>query len=454
MRSLVRSVVAGNRLAQEVYGGLLYGAGRHRRRAGRNYDALDLFCRARRHIPSGAVTARHARASDEVVRATCLAGGGLAPVAENRLLAEYRATDRAERLRCLYAGRTDADRVRLREPRPDHDPTREGSLIVLKRPGPAAGERGVVLLKYNKSFEELPAVFDLPSIVRRYRVVLEPSTTGYIEPYFFLYACAETDVVVQCTHPRDAAFFEGLGLNFRTVRLGGGDWVDFDVFRPGPDDAREFDLVMVASWARMRRHRVLFRALARLRPRLRPRVALVGYPEERTQDDLRAEMRRIGVEDQFTVFERIPPERVARVVASSKAALLLSKFEGSNKGIHEALFCDAPVIVYRHHVGMNMSYINPETGVLADDGELPGVIEWVLGNRGRFRPRGWAMDHTGYARSTVVLNDALRAAALARGEPWTRDIVPKVNRPNLRYKSDADRGAMAPAFDELSRYLL
>src|SRR5262249_41717579 len=151
---------------------------------------------------------------------------------------------------------------------------------------------------------ELPAVFDLAGVVRRYQIVLEPSTTNYIEPYFFLYTCSETDVIVQCTHPRDGAFFDGLGLNFRTVRLGGGDWVDFDVFKADPAVDREFDLVMVASWARMRRHEVLFRALARLKPR-RFRAALVGYPEQRSQDDLRAAMRRYGVEDQFTVHERI-----------------------------------------------------------------------------------------------------------------------------------------------------
>ena len=34
-----------------------------------------------------------------------------------------------------------------------------------------------------------------------------------------------------------------------------------------------------------------------------------------------------------------------------------------------------------------------------------------------------------------------------------RDIVPKVNRPHLRYKYETDRLAMEPAYEDLAKYL-
>jgi glycosyltransferase involved in cell wall biosynthesis len=174
----------------------------------------------------------------------------------------------------------------------------------------------------------------------------------------------------------------------------------------------------------------------------------------RTKDDLLAEARRYGVEDQITIYESIPPAEVAGLVARSRTCLLLTKFEGSNRGIHEALFCDTPIIVYRHHLGMNMSYINPETGMLADDSELADALGWMVDHHAQFRPRAWAMAHTGYRFSNDLVNARLREIATARGEPWTRDIVDKVNRPNLRYKREEDRVELAPLYDRLEEALI
>jgi glycosyltransferase involved in cell wall biosynthesis len=440
-------------LAQRAYALALDTAGRAYLAAGQHYRALDAYCRACRHIPSAQITRRHAAALAEIVCAACGSEGHLVPLAENHLLREYQSLPRAVAIRRRFLSYSPEDRVRLRLPRANTDPGRQGNLIILKPYDPSTGERGVILLKYNVSFEEMPAVFDLASLARDYRIVLEPSTTNYIEPYFFLYACAETDVIIQCTRPEDIRFFESQNLNFHIVRRGGGDWVDTDQFRPHPSGVRDIDLVMVASWARMRRHDVLFRAVERLRDRPL-RIALIGYPEERSQQDLRAEMKRLGIDDRFEMHERIPPEQVADIVGRSKAALLLSRFEGSNKGIHEALFCGTPIIVYRHHVGMNMDYVNPRTGILADDDELADAITYMLENYTRFHPRACALEFTGYKRSTLLVNTVLRGLASEAGEPWTKDIVPKVNRPNLRYAQVEDRLAMEQAYRDLTRYLL
>jgi glycosyltransferase involved in cell wall biosynthesis len=307
----------------------------------------------------------------------------------------------------------------------------------------------VLLLSYNIAVAQMAAVLDLAQVAKHYWIVFEPSTSHFIEPEFFLYLGCDAEVVVQCNIPADFNFFERLDLNLRPIALGAGDWVDFDMFQPAMASEKEFDIAMVASWARLKRHNVLFRALANLKPR-RPRVALVGYPLFRTSGAIRREMRAFGVADQCTLFESVSATEVAKILATSKVALHLSRFEGANRSIYEAFFCNTPAIVYKNNVGFNMSHITPLTGLLADDSELGDAINWVLDHPDQFRPREWALSHTGYLQATGTLNSRLRELALARGEPWTRDIVPKTNRPNARYKHDIDSTTLENGYQYLA----
>jgi hypothetical protein len=91
--------------------------------------------------------------------------------------------------------------------------------------------------------------------------------------------------------------------------------------------------------------------------------------------------------------------------------------------------------------------------VLVGNHELPEAILDVLSRLDEFSPRAWAMEHTGYARSTRILNDKLKELSLARGEPWTTDIAAKVNRPDLCYKFDQDAERFRPTLDHLAQFL-
>jgi hypothetical protein len=117
------------------------------------------------------------------------------------------------------------------------------------------------------------------------------------------------------------------------------------------------------------------------------------------------------------------------------------------------MFADVPSIVYRNCQGLDQSCVNEQTGVLVDDGELGDAILEVLQHRERFSPRAWAMEHTGYARSTRILNDKLKELSLGQGEPWTTDIAAKVNRPELCYKLDQDAERLRPTLDHLAQLL-
>jgi glycosyltransferase involved in cell wall biosynthesis len=311
-------------------------------------------------------------------------------------------------------------------------------LIVLK--AASEDEKGVILLKYVRTFAALVSLYDLPRLMQRYTFVLEPCWAGYCEASLFMYLSPGNPVLVQCFTEDDYRFISEVGAPFVPLRMGPADWVNIDNFQTPPGEKR-YDLVMVANWAKHKRHRQLFRALRDVHDR-DLRVLLVGFPwHSRTADDIRREaaaMRnpRVTIE----IIESVPQARLGELVAQSRVFVFLSRKEGDNKALVESFFADVPAIVYAESVGGARSRINPSTGLLAHDHELAVKIQYMLDHCADFSPRAWALQHTGSAQTTRTLNAALRAAVQAAGGRYSRDIVEKTNAPNLAYR---DAGARA-----------
>ncbi len=402
---------------------------------GRRWAAVSRLQRAWRYAGEARVNPTLVLQAEGLIRAACYRGSELAPLAENGFVGEFLRSREARALRRFWDAVPLEHRVRLRKPRPEEDPERQGNLMALKSPDPSKGEKGVLLAMYSPTFPELVAVFDHARLFDRYRLVLEPSTWGYQDPALLLYLGAEAEVVVLAQRREDYEYLLAHGRNLKPLRLGAGDWIDPGQFRPAPREGFDFDLVMVSAWDPVKRHHALFEALRRLRDRHGRvlRAALVGYPMRWRRERIEAMMRRWGVAEQCTLFELVPPSRVAEIVSRSAVSLLLSHREGANRAIYESLFCDTPVLVPRHHIGVNLDHVNADTGLLFDDDALAPALLAAIDGRGSFRPRAWALANTGWANSTRRLNSFLREMALGRGEPWTRDIAERKNAPNLRY---------------------
>lgn len=423
---------------------------------GRRWDALAARLRALRAASDAQhpdrVMAEVRRWLDEGCRD---ASGALRPVAQNDWLKAFSVSDDAQRLRAHFANVPMHHRVRLREPN-DEDPRRQGNLIVLKRHDPATGEKGVIVLKYSETLRRVPAMYDFPELARRYAIVLEPSWWGYEDPTFFLYAAADVDVVVQSPWLRDYQFVRDLSANVVPVRIGAGDWVDPEVFAPGPPRGRRrFDVVVVSSWSPWKRHADLFTAAARLRARgTMLRIALVGYPLVWDRVRIERIAEREGVREQCTFFESISQAEVAQLVGDSEAYVLLSRREGANKALYEALFCDTPVIVFAGHRGVNTEIMRHGVGVLyTSTDDLADAITRVVADPHAFNPLAWVRANSGYLNSTAALNAVLREMSERRGLPWTHDMLPKKNAPELRYVSDGDQALMDPEYERLAALL-
>jgi glycosyltransferase involved in cell wall biosynthesis len=325
-----------------------------------------------------------------------------------------------------------------------HDLFRD--LIVLKIATPE--EKGVILLKYARTFSAAVALLDVPRLQERYRFVLEPCWAGYCDPALLMFFTPGHPVLVQCFTDEDRALIDEMGEPFVPLRLGPADWVDASVFEPQPIGERPYDLVMVANWGSHKRHAALFKALRSIKDR-QIRVLLIGFPwAGRTADDIRAEAAALcGGNITVEVVEKLPQAELARYVARAKAFVFLTKKEGDNKALVEAMFADVPAIVYRDTVGGARRRINESTGILSTDDELPANIRHMLDHYADFSPRRWAIDHTGSSVATRVLDGALALVARKGGEAYEQSIVEKTNAPNLAYKNPRDRERFAADYE-------
>jgi glycosyltransferase involved in cell wall biosynthesis len=319
-------------------------------------------------------------------------------------------------------------------------------LIVLKKHTPE--EKGVILLKYARTFSAVVALLDMPRVMARYTLVLEPCWAGYCDPSILMLISPGHPVIVQCFTEDDYRYIQSVGAPLIPVRLGPADWVDADTFAPPAAPVKIHDLVMVANWGAHKRHAQLFKALGLIRDR-KVRVLLAGFPwANRTADDIRREAASFGIDPaQVEILEKVPHTKLAGHVSQSKVFVFLTRKEGDNKALVEAMFANVPSIVYDRTIGGAGSRVNAATGVFASDAALAEKIRYMLDNFQKFSPRAWALEHTGSAVATRVLDDALRSAVTASGGGYSASIVEKTNAPNLAYKTPAIREEFAADYE-------
>jgi glycosyltransferase involved in cell wall biosynthesis len=408
-----------------------------------------------RHLGTEGIGEKRIARLQQIIRENCYSEDRLLSAAENRLRLDFVRSARARQLRQLYGSFPPEHRVRLRFPN-DDEPERQGDLIVLKAYDETTGERGVLMLMYSEAVLAMAAMFDLAALASRYQFVLEPSSWGYQDVRFLFYLGSDLDVLIQSPRRADFEFVESLQTNLVPVAVGAGEWVDGSVFCPrAAGQEADYDVVMVSAWDPLKRHELFFRAAARRKQsgERALRFALIGYQMGWTREPIEKLLRQYDLERDCDVYEMIPHAQVARIVAASKVSLLLSHREGANRGIYESMFCDTPIIVYRHQCGVNLDHVNARTGLLADDDELDQAISDVLEHPEKFDPRRWALENAGYRNATQTINAALRQMSERRGIAWTKDIVAKKSAPELRYAEVGRYQEFATEYESLQKYL-
>lgn len=328
--------------------------------------------------------------------------------------------------------------------------------IILKAPRrDEAGrveERGVLLVTFTHLFGELTRSVDLQRLRQDYTLVLEPSWAGCALPEILQFAEGDgPPVYVMATEDRDFGLIERFSPRLVPLPFGASNWVDPEVFRPHPDLPKRFDAVYIGFWGAVKRHHALFRSLRALAdPTFR--VALIGGAWEGRSEEVATLARRYGVLAQLEFFEQLTPGEVSQVVASAKVSLLLSRKEGSNRGLFESMFCDVPGLLIRENLGVRNDYLNEATGRVVPERDLAQTLAWFREHWRQFTPRQWATAHLAPEVTTAALNAALRRQAALGREPWTTDCVPKLNRPEVTYLRPADASHLPTTRQVLAEY--
>lgn len=416
------------------------------------YLCLKACCRVKRIIPN---LSRHSiinRIYNKIFSNFILKDNKLVSIAENVVYQQFLNSKECMAIRKLFLQFDMRHIVSLKYPKENDYSERQGNLLILKKYDPHINEKGVLYLKYNESFKQFCALFDLVKISRHYRIVLEPSTWGYMDESFHIFIGKELDVIVQAQDEEDYKIIKNMNTNLVPIRLGAGDWVDIDIFNDGVKYEKTYDIIMVASWLKIKRHNVLFKAIAK--SKLNDiKVALVGYPwGGRTRSDIEKEARRFNVLNQIDFYENIPSQKVSEIIKKAKVAVMLTKREGANRGIYECLLNGVPVILYRYNRGVNKDVINAETGCFADDDELGNVLKTMLNNYERYNPAQWAKKNIGCENAHIQLNNLLMYLATNKGESYQTDIC-RIKASNAPYINSKDRVSMENEYLKLTDYL-
>ncbi len=318
---------------------------------------------------------------------------------------------------------------------------------VFKLKEPQGKEKGVLVMKYSDTAAKVMLRYDINKIMEDYYLVVEPSFSGYCTAEVLsLMELRGTKSLIQCPHKMDYDFVMRADRNLIPVDTGSNSWVDDRVFTD-IGLPKEYDCVMVALWGDIKRHYLLFEAMKNIND---PgyRVCLIGGPWGRLQRDIEDLAEYYGVRDSIDFFERLAPAEVNRLLNKSKVNALLSLKEGANKAIVEGFFANVPAVAMEENLAIGTSYINEYTGRLVRREDLAETLLWFRENYRTFQPRKWALENIAPKISTAKIEGKLKAIAAERGEPWTRSLVVKVNRPECEYYNPEE--ALAPL--DLSLY--
>lgn len=305
------------------------------------------------------------------------------------------------------------------------DPERLVGSRILVVKSPSGAEKGLVSLDYSFVFPLFARCFDVPAIARRYHILLEPSWSGYCDLDILCFAAYDFPVFVQAYEPRDRDFVSRLGSNLIPVETAANWWVDHRVFRPLPGVTKDADVIMVASWARFKRHAQLLAALRQLRDRGEwLQTILIGYANDWSREGIHDVARYYGVADQVEMYERISSEEVNRHYNRAKVNVVWSRREGVNRAIVEGFFAGVPGVVrLGFNYGYRYPYINERTGCFASEADLAGkLLEMARGAAG-LSPREWVLENMSPQIATRIVDRAIGSWCRTAREEWEEGKV-------------------------------
>ncbi|MFO0876660.1 MAG: glycosyltransferase [Gemmataceae bacterium] len=311
-------------------------------------------------------------------------------------------------------------------------------------------EKGVLFLSFEREWVKLLHRASTRALADRYTIVVAPSSSPHNVINYVFPALFPEPVFSLISHEDETEQLPRISGNFRVVPLYASSWVLPSLFRPRPWNERDIPLIMIANFAKWKRHFALFAALRDMSPQLR--VTLVGQEQDgRTAAMVRAQAADYGVADRINLIEDLPYPEIPQILSRARASVVLSRREGSCVVVAESLFAGTPAAVLHDAEIGSRAFLNEQTGCLLQANRLSRQLAGLVDRAGHYRPREWAEKHISCFASTQVLNAALKREALARGQAWTQDIAPMYWCPNPRVVHDDDFARLLPVHADLQQ---
>lgn len=340
------------------------------------------------------------------------------------------------------ATQLDPARLDWREFVADFDQPSLRKAAILK-PWVGPREKGVLFISFETQWIKLLRPANFRELAERYTIVVAPSfSPPHVLITYAFPAIFPGPVFTLISNPKDLDVFPRMSPNLIAVPLYASSWVNPALFTPLPKSERTHDLLMVANFAKFKRHFAFFSALRSMPRDLR--ILLIGQDQDgRTAETIRETARWYGVADRFTLLSHLPYREIPRHYCSARASVVLSKREGSCVAIAESLFADAPAAMLQEAGIGSRVFINEQTGRFLDGAHLARDLTDLVASAARYSPRAWAEANISCFRSTQTLNDVLKRSARERGQDWTLDIAPLQWSPDPLLVHAEDRVRMA-----------
>lgn len=320
--------------------------------------------------------------------------------------------------------------------------------ILLSMPNERGGQiqKGVLLITFTETLRFFFHEIRLESLLKYFRIVLEPSWSGYCLPEILYWTRFKDPVLVMASERRDYQFISNLNSNLIPISIGASDWVDYRLFRPLQRE-RDYDVIYVANLTPIKRIHVLLRALREAEEKgalLRAVIVLSTWGGNvRAFEELLDFYR---VRKQVTALINLKQAELNTWLSRARVSILLSRKEGSNRTLFESMFSNTPVLLLRENIGVNQEYINEHTGRLVYERDLADeLIKFSQTEVNTFSPREWAMTHIAPELTTKKLEQVLIGSS---NDDINVPLYVKVNSPEAVYM-DPRIASLNPSIHEV-----
>lgn len=306
--------------------------------------------------------------------------------------------------------------------------------IVVKMPRVKDGgvSKGIIFITFTDTFRYYYNHIDIRDLLEYFHVVLEPSWAGYCLPEILFWTMFDQPVIVQATEVLDRDFITNLNSNLEQIDTGASDWVNYNKYYHEELEII-YDSIYVANYNPVKRLHIYFKALREIKKRgISYKGAIVCARWGGQKEVVLNLVRYYDVADILDIHESLKAVEINSMLNRSKCNLLLSRKEGSNRSLFEAMFTDTPVVMLKNNIGVNKDYINASTGMLVSESNFASALLKMKGCYRDFSPRKWAMKNI----SPEVTTDKITRFLHSLDSDFVlggNDVKVKTNDPEVNY---------------------